>query len=127
MYNQKIIEVFNNPSYVGILHGHNAQGTATSEVTGEIVRIYLLIENDKIKEAKFKAFGGVSCIALSSLACEIVLNKNINDIEKISKQDFVKKIGELPENGALVINQIKQALEFAVIDYHKKLEKEKNK
>lgn len=127
MFNEKIIEVFNNPEYVGILHGHNAQGTTKNEITNEIIRIYLLIEDEVVKEAKFKAFGGVECIALTSIACGLITNKKIGKIQKLEKQDFVNYVGALTENGALVVNQIKQTLEQAFVDYYKKLEKEKNK
>ena len=48
MFNEKVIQEFNTPKNVGILHGHNAQGTTTNEVTNEISRMYLLINDGKV-------------------------------------------------------------------------------
>lgn len=127
MFNEKIIEIFNNPQNVGVLHGHNAQGTTTNEVTNEIIRMYLLIENDKVVEAKFKAFGGVECIAFSSVTCDLIIGKSINKLADIDVKDFRKVLGEFDVNAKLIIEQIKQTLDLAVKDYYKKLEKEQTK
>lgn len=124
MYNDKIIEVFNNPSCVGILQGHNAQGTTNNEISNEIIRIYLLIEDEVVKEAKFKAFGGVECIAYTSVACQLIEGQNIQNLEQLSVADFFKKFGEPSENAKLIVQQIKQTLELALKDYYKRLEKE---
>ena len=127
MFNEKIIEVFNNPQNVGVLHGHNAQGTTTNEITNEIIRMYLLIENDKVADVKFKAFGGVECIAFTSVACDLIKNKSIDKLSTIDVKDFQKIFGEFDVNAKLVIEQIKQTLDLAVKDYYKKLEKEASK
>lgn len=126
MYNENILNIFKNPSNVGVLQGHNAQGTTTNEATHEIIRIYLLVQNGNVVESKFKAFGGVSCIALCSTACEIVKGKSIDKIENIDVLDFARVLGQLPDDSGQVIAQIRQTLSIAVADYYKRLAKEQN-
>lgn len=127
MYNEKIIQIFENPSNVGILQGHNAQGTTTNSVTNEIIRLYLLVDGNKVQEAKFKAFGGVNCIAMCSVVCDILKGKDINSIENIDVIDFARKLGQLPENSGTLIAQIRHTIALAVADYYKRLSKEQNK
>lgn len=126
MYNENIIQIFKNPNNVGVLQGHNAQGTTTNEATNEIIRIYLLVENGKVVESKFKTFGGVSCIALCSTACEIIKGMDLDKIENIDVLDFARVLGQLPEDSGQVIAQIRQTLSLAVADYYKRLAKEQN-
>lgn len=127
MFNEKVIQEFNAPKNVGILHGHNAQGTTTNEVTNEIIRMYLLISDGKVEEAKFKAFGGVECIALCSVTCDLIRGASLEALDTLSAQDFVSRLGELSENARLLLVQIKQTLDVAVADFYKRLAKEQNK
>jgi len=127
MYNEKIIQIFENPNNVGVLQGHNAQGTTTNNNTNEIIRLYLLVDNNKVKEAKFKAFGGVNCIAMCSVVCDILRDKSIDAIENIDIIDFARVLGQLPDNSGEIIAQIRHTIALAVADYYKRLAKEQNK
>ena len=64
MYNPKIMEILQNPQNAGMLRGANAIGRADSEICSDIVKFYLLIENGKVVDAKFKTFGGATLIAV---------------------------------------------------------------
>lgn len=127
MYNEKIIQIFQNPDNVGVLQGHNAQGTTTNSFTNEIIRLYLLVSDNIVQEAKFKAFGGVNCIAMCSVVCDILKGKSIDSIENIDVIDFARKLGQLPENSGDLISQIRHTIALAVADYYKRLAKEQNK
>ena len=127
MYNEKIVQIFQNPTNVGVLQGHNAQGTTTNSRTNEIIRLYLLINDNKVQEAKFKAFGGVNCIAMCSVVCDILMGKSIEAIENIDVIDFARALGQLPDNSGDLIAQIRQTIALAVADYYKRVAKEQKK
>ncbi len=128
MYNEKVIQEFSNPKNVGVLHGHNAQGTTSNEVTNEIIRLYLLINDGKIQDAKFKAFGGVECIAMCSVTCDLIKGLGLDALQTLSAEKYTSRLGELTsDNSKLLLVQIKQTLDNAVADYYKRLAKAQKK
>jgi nitrogen fixation NifU-like protein len=72
MYSDKVMEHFNNPRNVGVLEDANGIGQVGNPVCGDIMKIYLKIENDVITDAKFKTFGCGAAVATSSMATELV-------------------------------------------------------
>ncbi|MBR7090877.1 MAG: iron-sulfur cluster assembly scaffold protein, partial [Clostridia bacterium] len=84
MYNQKIIDVFAAAKNAGVLKGANGVGTATDTICGDVVRIYLNIQNDKIVEARFKAFGCVATIASASVLTDIVISKTVDQAQHLT-------------------------------------------
>ena len=75
MYNDKVIEVFKNPKNVGEAENYNAIGTVGNENCGDIMQITMRIEDDIIKDAKFKTFGCAAAVASSSVATDMIIGK----------------------------------------------------
>ncbi len=127
MYNQKVINIFQNPLNAGLLRGANGKGRAESEHNTDIVEIYVLIENNKFEEIKFKAFGGVSTIVCASIVTELVRNKSVKAINNLTEKDVLEVIDNLPEDKIYSISLAINAVKNAVEDYNIRIEKEKEK
>lgn len=131
MYNKKVMEIFQNPQNVGEIKGASAVGTSGNEKCGEIIKLYLQINDKKIvTDAKFKASGCASTISCSSIATVLVIGKTLEEVSKITSEDILKAVGNLPEQKVYSSILAKEAIDKAILDYNKKqakLLKEKNK
>ena len=101
------------------------RGKAGEVECGEVVKIYISVdENEIIKEARFKTYGGVFAIAGSDLACEMIEGGSVKDALLLSGNDIIKNLGNVPANKTYVAEVIADAVRDAVEDYYKKKEKE---
>jgi len=99
MYNEKVIDYFQNPRNMGEIPDANAVGEVGSPVCGDVMKIWMKIdEQGIIKDAKFKTFGCASAVASSSIATEMIIGKSIQEAKKITNQDIVNALGGLPEH-----------------------------
>lgn len=115
MYERRIIERFEDPKFSGEIENADAVGEIGNPRCGDIMRIYLKIEEDKIKDIKFKTYGCVAAIASTDFLCELCLGKKIEEAEKITYEDIVKVMGNVPEIklhcSMLAIQALKKAIE----------------
>ena len=96
-YTDKVKEYYTNPKNVGELENPDAVGEAGSLVCGDMLKIFLQIDdNGIITDAKFQTFGCGSAIASSSALTEMIIGKTIEEAEKITNQDIVEFLGGLP-------------------------------
>ncbi len=86
MYNDKVMNEFTHPKNVGVLEGANAIGQVGSAACGDIMKIYLKIENDIITDAKLQTFGCAAAIATTSIATEMVKGKTVEEALKIKNR-----------------------------------------
>ncbi|MEA3329981.1 MAG: iron-sulfur cluster assembly scaffold protein [Nanoarchaeota archaeon] len=93
MYSKKIIKRFENPRFVGELKNPDAVGEVGNPRCGDVMRIYLKIENGKIKDVKFKTYGCIMAIVASDAMCELALGKTLEEAGKISSYDIISKMG----------------------------------
>jgi len=84
MYTEKVMDHFANPRNVGELENANGVGEVGNAKCGDIMRIYLDVQDDIIKDVKFKTFGCGAAIATSSMVTELVMGKTIDEALKIS-------------------------------------------
>lgn len=127
MYNERIINLFQNPLNAGLLRGANGKGSAQSQQNSDIVEIYVLIEDNKFEDVKFKAYGGVLTIVCASVVTELVRNKPVKVASKLTESDILAELGDLPEEKMYCISLAIQSLNNAVEDYNNRIEKEKLK
>ena len=127
MYSERVIDIFQNPKNAGLLRGANGKGRVEDFLSKDIVEMFVLIEDNKFKEIKFKAFGGVSTIVCASVLTELVRNKSIKEIEKITEEKVLEELGGLPSEKEYSILIAIDAVKNAVEDYKKRIEKEKAK
>ncbi len=97
MYNDTVIDHFNNPRNVGELPGANAIGQVSSEVCGDTTFIFLDVEDGRIKDIKFKTFGCAATIASSSILTTMVKGMTLAEAKAITADDIVRQLGGLPD------------------------------
>ena len=124
MYNEKIVEILQNPKNVGIIKGANAVGKACSDVCSDILKFYLMIDDGVVIEAKFKTFGGSALIAVASVTTSLLVGRTVDEVLAFDTNEIIQVLGNLPNKKGYYLGLVEQALRSAVEDYYKKLEKE---
>lgn len=120
MYNEKVMDVFKNPKNVGEIENPDGIGTVGNEVCGDIMQITLRIENDVIKDAKFKTFGCAAAIATSSTATEMIKGMTIEDALKVTNKKVIETLGGLPAQKIHCSVLAEEAIKKAIDDYRAK-------
>jgi len=96
MYSQKVLDHFKNPHNQGDMPDADAVGQEGNPVCGDVMKIYLKIEDDVIKDVKFETLGCAAAVAVSSDLTDMVKGKTLEEALKISKDDIVNDLGGLP-------------------------------
>lgn len=115
MYSEKVMEHFTSPHNVGVLEDYNAVGEVGNAHCGDIMRMYLKIEDDVIKDASFKTFGCCAAIASSSVATDMIKGMKVDEALKLRNEDVVEALDGLPpvkiHCSVLAEEAIKKAIE----------------
>ena len=120
MYSEKVIDHFTNPRNVGEIVNPDGVGEVGNAVCGDIMKIYLKIEDDVIVDVKFKTFGCGAAIATSSMATELIKGKKIEDALLLTNKAVVEALDGLPPVKLHCSVLAEQAVKVAIIDYYKK-------
>ncbi len=120
MYNEKVMEAFQNPKNVGEIENADGVGKVGNASCGDIMQISLKIENDIIVDAKFKTFGCAAAIATSSTATEMVKGMTIDEALKLTNKAVVEKLNGLPPQKIHCSVLAEEAIKEAIEDYRKK-------
>lgn len=124
-YSAKVMDHFTNPRNVGEIENPGGVGEIGNPVCGDIMKLYIKVENDRIVDAKFKTFGCGAAIATSSMITELVKGKTLEQAEEISRKTVADALDGLPPNKMHCSNLAADALRKAIDDYkkhHKKTE-----
>ena len=127
MYNKNVIARFQNPKNAGLIKNANGVGEVGNAKCGDIMRIYLKIEDGIIMDAKFKTFGCVAAIVGADYACDKIKGKKVEDALKVTNEQILKEMGEIPQNKIHCSVLAEEVIHEAIKDYYKKLEKEQKK
>ena len=120
MYNQKVIDTFSNPKNVGEMPDADGIGMVGSAECGDIMKIYLKIENDIIIDCKFQTFGCAAAIASSSVATEMLKGKTIEEALKLTNKQVVEELEGLPPQKIHCSVLAEDAIKAAIDDYRSK-------
>ena len=118
-YSSKVMDHFANPRNVGELDGANAVGQVGNLKCGDIMKIYMKIEDDIIKDISFKTFGCGAAIATSSMATEMVKCKTIQEALKLTISSVVEALEGLPPAKVHCSVLAEEAIKAALADYYK--------
>ncbi|MBO5654506.1 MAG: iron-sulfur cluster assembly scaffold protein [Clostridia bacterium] len=118
MYNEKVMQAFQNPQNVGEVENYNAIGTVGNENCGDIMQITMLIEDGIIKDAKFKTFGCAAAVASSSTATAMIIGKTIDEALKIKNSDVIESLEGLPPQKIHCSVLAEEAIKLAIEDYY---------
>ena len=124
-YSDKVMEHFKNPQNVGEIPNASGIGKVGNPVCGDIMNLYIKVEDNKIVDAKFKTFGCGAAIATSSMITGLVKGKTVDEALKISNRAVAEALGGLPPIKMHCSMLAKQALKSAIDDYLKKSGKTK--
>lgn len=119
MYNEKVMEHFTNPRNAGVMENPDAVGTYGSPVCGDMMEIFLKIEDNVIVDAKFRTFGCGSAIASSSVATEMIKGKTLEEALELTNKNFVDELGGLPAPKIHCSVLSEQAVKTAIYNYAK--------
>jgi len=120
MYSEKVMDHFMNPRNVGEISDANGVGQVGNAKCGDIMKMYLKIENNVIVDAKFKTFGCGAAVATSSMATELVKGKTVEEALKITNQAVAEALDGLPPVKMHCSNLAEEAIKAAIDDYKRK-------
>lgn len=121
VYSEKVMEHFANPHNVGVIEDANGVGEIGNAKCGDIMKMYLKIENDIIVDVKFKTYGCASAIATSSIATDLIKGQPISEALKLTNQAVVEALDGLPAVKIHCSVLAEQAIKAALADYYTRL------
>ncbi|NLY43630.1 MAG: Fe-S cluster assembly scaffold protein NifU [Clostridiaceae bacterium] len=120
MYSEKVMDHFMNPRNVGEIENADGVGQVGNPKCGDIMKMYLKIENGTIVDAKFRTFGCGAAIATSSMATEMVKGKTVDEALKITNKAVAEALDGLPPVKMHCSNLAEEAIKAAIQDYYKR-------
>ncbi len=120
MYTETVMDHFRNPRNVGSMENADGVGQVGNPKCGDIMKIYLKINNDIIEDVKFETFGCGSAIASSSMATELIKGKSIDEAVDLSNKAVIEALGGLPPVKVHCSVLAEQAVKSALFDYSQK-------
>ncbi len=120
-YSEKVMDHFTNPRNVGEIENANGIGEIGNAKCGDIMKMYIRVENGIIADVKFKTFGCGSAIATSSIATEMIMGKTIEEALQLSNKAVVEALDGLPSHKIHCSVLAEQAIKAAIADYYRRL------
>ena len=120
LYSEKVMDHFRNPRNVGTIEDANGVGEAGNPVCGDIMKIYLKINNEIIEDVKFETFGCGSAIASSSMATELIKGKSVAEAADLTNKAVAEALDGLPAHKMHCSVLAEEAIKSALDDYNKR-------
>jgi nitrogen fixation protein NifU and related proteins len=121
MYSEKVMDHFTSPRNVGALEDANGIGQVGNPVCGDIMKIYLKIENDIITDVSFKTFGCGAAVATSSMATELVKGKPVKEALELTNKAVAEALDGLPPEKMHCSVLAEEGIKAAIEDYYARL------
>ena len=122
LYSEKVLDHFSNPRNVGEIEDADGVGEIGNAKCGDIMKMYLKIDDNIITDAKFKTFGCGAAVATSSMATELIKGKSIDDALKLTNQAVVEALDGLPAVKIHCSVLAEEAISAALDDYRSRKE-----
>ena len=119
-YSQKVMDHFSNPRNVGEIPDADGVGEVGNAKCGDIMKMYLKIDNGIVTNVKFKTFGCGAAVATSSIATEMIMGKSVEDVLKITNKAVVEALDGLPAVKLHCSVLAEQAIKSALSDYYRR-------
>ena len=120
-YSDKVMDHFTNPRNVGEIEDANGVGVVGNAKCGDIMKMYLKIENDVITDCKFKTFGCGAAIATSSMATELIKGRTVSEALSLTNNAVVEALDGLPAVKVHCSVLAEEAVKSALADYYTKI------
>ncbi len=118
LYSEKVMDHFRNPRNVGVIEDADGVGEVGNAKCGDIMKIYLKIDNDMIEDVKFETFGCGSAIASSSMATELIKGKPVSDALSLTNKAVTEALDGLPAHKIHCSVLAEEAIKAAMKDYY---------
>ena len=122
LYSEKVMDHFLHPRNVGIIEDANAVGEVGNAKCGDIMKMYMKIEDDTIQDVKFETFGCGSAIASSSMATEMIKGKPVSEAMKLTNKAVTEALDGLPAHKIHCSVLAEEAIQSALEDYRRRQE-----
>ena len=120
LYSEKVMDHFRNPRNVGIIEDANGIGEVGNAKCGDIMKMYMKIEDGIVKDVKFETFGCGSAIASSSMATELIKGKPVSEAMKLTNKAVAEALDGLPAYKMHCSVLAEEAIQKALEDYEKR-------
>ena len=120
LYSETVMDHFRHPRNVGVIENADGVGEVGNAKCGDIMKIYLKIENDTISDVKFETFGCASAIASSSMATELIKGKPVSEAMTLTNQAVAEALEGLPAHKLHCSVLAEQAVKAALSDYYRR-------
>ena len=120
LYSEKVMDHFRNPRNVGVIEDANGIGEVGNAKCGDIMKMYLKIEDDVIRDVKFETFGCGSAIASSSMATELIKGQPVSEAMKLTNKAVAEALDGLPDYKMHCSVLAEEAIRNALDDYEKR-------
>ncbi len=119
-YSEKVVEHYTNPRNVGKIENASGIGEVGNPVCGDIMKMFIKVENNVIVDVRFKTFGCGAAIATSSISTEMIKEKTIEEALQLKNTDVVNNLGGLPPVKLHCSVLAEEAIHEAIADYYRK-------
>lgn len=123
LYSEKVMDHFRNPRNVGVIEDADGVGEVGNAKCGDIMKMYLKINDDVIEDVKFETFGCGSAIASSSMATELIKGKPVSEAVELTNKAVAEALDGLPAHKLHCSVLAEEAIKAALEDYHSRQEK----
>ena len=120
LYSEKVMDHFRNPRNVGVIENADGVGEVGNAKCGDIMKMYLKIDDDVISDVKFETFGCGSAIASSSMATELIKGKPLSEVRKLTNKAVAEALDGLPAYKMHCSVLAEEAIQSALEDYEKR-------
>ena len=120
LYSEKVMDHFRNPRNVGVIENADGVGEVGNAKCGDIMKMYLKIDDDVVSDVKFETFGCGSAIASSSMATELIKGKPVSEAMKLTNQAVAEALDGLPAHKLHCSVLAEEAIQSALNDYYQK-------
>ena len=120
LYSEKVMDHFRNPRNIGSMENADGVGEVGNAKCGDIMKIYLKIDDDRVSDVKFETFGCGSAIAASSMATELIKGKKLNEVMSVTNKAVVEALDGLPVHKIHCSVLAEEAIKVALKDYYDK-------
>lgn len=117
LYSEKVMDHFRNPRNVGVIEDANGIGEVGNAKCGDIMKMYLKIEDDIVQDVKFETFGCGSAIASSSMATELIKGKPLSEVRQLTNKAVAEALDGLPAYKMHCSVLAEEAIQAALEDY----------
>ena len=122
LYSEKVMDHFLHPRNVGVIEDANAVGEVGNAKCGDIMKMYMKIEDGIVQDVKFETFGCGSAIASSSMATEMIKGKPLSEVKKLTNQAVTEALDGLPAHKIHCSVLAEEAIHSALEDYSRRME-----